>query len=223
MRRLFKNFREAKQVGNLYHFTTFTRGIDVVNGNCLNANEKLEIFPMPTVSMTRNKFYFKLYPKGDSLSQVVFCFDGDKLSEKYKIFPYCWSWSMDSFDDMYNKIKLKLGKDSNIDPDDIETLGIEYTSRNFFGKKNKRSYLHNSRKECEERVVLHDGKLNNVKLYCKKILLVRDNFLQNFHGKNQEKYVMQQIGLQGTSGIFENLYEVAEWFFNRSGFKVVGI
>ena len=68
---------EAKQVGNLYHSTTYNNAINILKTNTLYSDRSFGI------STNRNLDLFK---KG--FGDVCFVLDGDKLSSKYKIFPF---------------------------------------------------------------------------------------------------------------------------------------
>lgn len=75
--------REAKQVGPLYHFTSYGRMILIVKDN-LVLKPKILASESDYLSFTRNKQMIS-----DSISRNVrITVDGDKLSEKYKIEPY---------------------------------------------------------------------------------------------------------------------------------------
>lgn len=69
--------QEAKQVGTLYHSTTYNNAINILKTNTLYSDRSFGI------STNRNLDLFK---KG--FGDVCFVLDGDKLSSKYKIFPF---------------------------------------------------------------------------------------------------------------------------------------
>lgn len=74
---------EGKQVGILYHFTSYGSMIDIINNN-LVMNPVIGDKQSPYLSFTRNK-----HMVSNTISQNVrIKIDGDKLSEKYKIEPY---------------------------------------------------------------------------------------------------------------------------------------
>jgi len=80
--------REAKQVGPLYHFTSYGRMILIVKDNFILKPKILSSLeysiPSDYLSFTRNKKMIS-----DSISEDVrITIDGDKLSERYKIEPY---------------------------------------------------------------------------------------------------------------------------------------
>jgi hypothetical protein len=80
---ILEEILEAKQVGVLYHFTTYGKMIEIVNNNFI-LNPKIHIHKSPYISFTRDK-----YMKSHSVSQEVrIKIDGDKLSETYKITPH---------------------------------------------------------------------------------------------------------------------------------------
>lgn len=74
---------EGKQVGILYHFTSYGSMIDIINNN-LVMNPVIENKQSPYLSFTRNK-----HMESNTISQNVrIKIDGDRLSERYKIEPY---------------------------------------------------------------------------------------------------------------------------------------
>jgi hypothetical protein len=80
---ILEEILEAKQVGVLYHFTTYEKMTDIINNNFI-LNPKIHTYKSPYVSFTRDK-----YMKSHSISQDVrIKIDGDKLSEVYKITPH---------------------------------------------------------------------------------------------------------------------------------------
>lgn len=80
---------EAKQVGKIYHFTSYKNMIEIIRGGFHLKSGFMKMGPNYTsdreyVSFTRNKSF-----KSDSVYvQVRITIDGDKLSNKYKIEPY---------------------------------------------------------------------------------------------------------------------------------------
>jgi hypothetical protein len=80
---ILEEILEAKQVGVLYHFTTYGKMVDIINNNFI-LNPKIHTHKSPYISFTRDK-----YMKSHSISQEVrIKIDGDKLSETYKITPH---------------------------------------------------------------------------------------------------------------------------------------
>lgn len=70
---------EAKQVGTLYHFTSYPNMISIIDKNFI-----LKSTIQPYVSFTRNKSMVS-----DTISQSVrITVDGDKLSNRYQIMPH---------------------------------------------------------------------------------------------------------------------------------------
>jgi len=69
--------KESKQVGIIYHYTTYKAVLDILKSNSLKSKNFGK-----WISFTRSK-----YPLfSDDVVQISF--DGDKLSEKYKIEPF---------------------------------------------------------------------------------------------------------------------------------------
>lgn len=80
---------EAKQVGKLYHFTSIKNLKRIKECDCLigrrygiNADRGSYF-----ISTTRDKNLHKSFPVGVAV-EVRITLDGDKLSDKYKIFPF---------------------------------------------------------------------------------------------------------------------------------------
>lgn len=72
--------KEAKQVGVLYHITSISSLIKILNSNKL-------LGAINGVSFTRNKLLYKTATTlGGNQCQLII--DGNKLSEKYKIYSY---------------------------------------------------------------------------------------------------------------------------------------
>jgi hypothetical protein len=105
------NLEEAKQLGTIYHFTSF-KGINGILrsnkfwGSKINLNDvtdkdfrsffgktkeefqKKSINELYYFSTTRNKLFYLTNPKGIGGSMVRIVLDGDKLSNKYKFTPF---------------------------------------------------------------------------------------------------------------------------------------
>ena len=97
MIRLIDLLTEAKQVGTVYHYTTFDNGFKILQSNQLKSSgtaDSTKSNPMYGVSFTRDKRFHNNHNVGFDVSsfgqkpQVRFTIDGDKLSNKYKIQPY---------------------------------------------------------------------------------------------------------------------------------------
>jgi hypothetical protein len=79
---LAENLEEAKQVGTLYHFTSYGGFNSILKDNLVLKTHQMDI--QPYVSFTRDKHF-----KSDTIStQVRIVIDGNKLSEKYKVSPH---------------------------------------------------------------------------------------------------------------------------------------
>ena len=79
LNQILKEISEGKQVGTLYHFTSYKKLGKIVESNFVLTAKFHEY-----VSFTRNK-----YMKSDTISQNVrITVDGDKLSNKYKFEPH---------------------------------------------------------------------------------------------------------------------------------------
>lgn len=77
-----KNLAEAKQVGTLYHFTSYKSLVQIIKSDFVLTTTQTDI--QPYVSFTRNKRF-----QSDTIStQARLTIDGDQLSNKYKISPH---------------------------------------------------------------------------------------------------------------------------------------
>jgi hypothetical protein len=77
-----KGLAEGKQVGTLYHFTSYTSLIKIIKSDFVLTTTQTDI--QPYVSFTRNKKF-----QSDTIStQARLTIDGDQLSNKYKITPH---------------------------------------------------------------------------------------------------------------------------------------
>lgn len=85
--------KESKQVGLVYHFTTVSSLIDILNQDKIKAYDSSRL-QRPTISTTRNKNFFKQrFAKGDyrkpfSGNHVALELDGTKLSTQFQTKPH---------------------------------------------------------------------------------------------------------------------------------------
>jgi hypothetical protein len=97
MIRLIDLLKEAKQVGIIYHYTTFKNGLDILQSNQLESSDAADSTnakPVFAVSFTRDKRFhdnhvvdFSRTSFGNT-AQLRFTINGDKLSNKFKVQPY---------------------------------------------------------------------------------------------------------------------------------------
>jgi hypothetical protein len=89
--------KEAKQVGIIYHYTTFEAGLKILKSNQLKSGEAADSTkskPVFAISFTRDKRFHDNHNVGFEESsfghtpQLRFTIDGDKLSNKFKVGPY---------------------------------------------------------------------------------------------------------------------------------------
>ena len=89
--------KEAKQVGIIYHYTTFEAGLKILQSNQLkssDADDSTNAKPVFAISFTRDKQFHNNHNVGFDVGsfgqkpQVRFTVEGDKLSNQYKIGPY---------------------------------------------------------------------------------------------------------------------------------------
>ena len=89
---------EAKQVGIIYHYTTFESGLKVLESNQLKSDhtaESTNAKPVFGISFTRDKRFNNANRAVDFTNssfgrtpQLRFTIDGNKLSNKFKVQPY---------------------------------------------------------------------------------------------------------------------------------------
>ena len=89
--------KEAKQVGIIYHYTTFESGLKVLKSNQLKSGEAADSTkskPVFAISFTRDKRFHDNHVVDFTSSsfgktpQLRFTIDGNKLSNKFKVQPY---------------------------------------------------------------------------------------------------------------------------------------
>jgi len=95
---LLKEITEGKQVGDLYHYTTFESGLKILQSNQLKSDhtaESTNAKPVFGISFTRDKRFNNTNRAVDFTNssfgrtpQLRFTIDGNKLSNKFKVQPY---------------------------------------------------------------------------------------------------------------------------------------
>jgi hypothetical protein len=88
--------KEAKQVGTLYHYTAYTAAVDILKSGKLKsnpegANRGTIGSPIHSISFTRDKTFHQSTRYLQKPLHCRFVFDGDKMSDKFKIQPYAQS------------------------------------------------------------------------------------------------------------------------------------
>lgn len=82
---------EARQVGPIYHFTSFDSLKNILQSNTIKGSWGNQDVKGKYVSVTRDKNLWKTEPNlGAEEIQVALVLDGDKISNKYKIRPYAY-------------------------------------------------------------------------------------------------------------------------------------
>jgi len=88
---------ESKQVGTIYHYTTFNSGLKILQSNQLKSGEAADSTnsnPVFAISFTRDKRFHDNHVVGFEESsfgnkpQLRFTIDGNKLSNRYSVQPY---------------------------------------------------------------------------------------------------------------------------------------
>jgi hypothetical protein len=82
---ILKGINEAKQVGNLYHFTSLENIKDIIRSTYLIPNDERQISTSVRANMAIGDIG-KLNAKGKNIARITL--DGDKISNKYKIRPF---------------------------------------------------------------------------------------------------------------------------------------
>jgi hypothetical protein len=86
-----KVLQESKQVGTLYHFTSFDSLESILKTNTIKGSWGNQDVKGKYISTTRNKNFWKDDPNlGAEELNVALVFNGNKLSNKYKIKPYAY-------------------------------------------------------------------------------------------------------------------------------------
>jgi hypothetical protein len=89
--------KEAKQVGIIYHYTTFENGLKILQSNELKGSEAADSTnakPVFAISFTRDKRFHDNHVVGFEESsfgntpQLRLTLDGNKLSNRFKVQPY---------------------------------------------------------------------------------------------------------------------------------------
>lgn len=97
MIRLKNLINEGKQVGIIYHYTTFEAGLKILHSNQLKSGEAADSTksnPIYSISFTRDKRFHNNHVVGFDESsignkpQLRFTIDGNKLSNRFKVQPY---------------------------------------------------------------------------------------------------------------------------------------
>ena len=92
-----KNLLESKQVGIIYHYTTFNTGLKILQSNQLKSSDAADSTnakPVFAISFTRDKRFHDNHVVGFEESsfgntpQLRLTLDGNKLSNRFKVQPY---------------------------------------------------------------------------------------------------------------------------------------
>jgi hypothetical protein len=93
MIRLIDLLKEAKQVGTLYHYTSYRKAKSILKSGELKSNTEGAIRgtlnkPIHAISFTRDKTFHQTSRALQKPLHCRFVFDGDMMSNNYKIQPY---------------------------------------------------------------------------------------------------------------------------------------
>jgi hypothetical protein len=108
---ILEQLGEGKQVGTLYHFTSYANMIGIISSNFVLSTNQIQI--QPYVSFTRNR---AMNP--DSIStDTRLTIDGNRLSDRYQIMPHAdvkagyGRTSVDESEERISLIKYPKGVD----------------------------------------------------------------------------------------------------------------
>lgn len=119
-------FKEARQVGVIYHFTYINNIFDILNsglkGDINYANNFFEYgFSFEHYLKNKNKFYGYCFTRDKNIQSkffknqdIVIVLDGNKMSENYKIFPIAEAAYRRKFQNSESEERL-ISKKSSID------------------------------------------------------------------------------------------------------------
>lgn len=126
------NLFESKQVGILYHYTSFINIYKILSKNILKASSKWD--DVPVICCTRNQYFH--FDSGYTVNtQGRLVLDGNMLSHRYKIYPYAQDTESDFEDGMEFKNSWKG------DPRKIGRGLIEWEERIIGDIKNIDKYI----------------------------------------------------------------------------------
>ena len=107
---ILRNLFSAKQVGTLYHYTSISNLMYILDEGILKGGDARRMFhPMDRhfspsrytfLSTTRDKNFHRTYRGGISL-HCRLALDGDRISERYKVLPYDYFWDDQDPDEAY--------------------------------------------------------------------------------------------------------------------------
>jgi len=119
--------KEAKQVGIIYHYTTFEAGLKILQSNQLKSDhtaESTNAKPVFGISFTRDKRFNNANRAVDFTNssfgrtpQLRFTIDGNKLSNKFKIQPY-------SQQGAFSKDKKSFESEERVTSDKLFTIPL---------------------------------------------------------------------------------------------------
>jgi hypothetical protein len=115
---ILKEIVEAKQVGTLYHWTTWKSLMSIIKTNSLHTGHSGHgEFDYISTTRSKDKTQFGIAES----SNVVLVLDGDKISNRYKIIPY-HDLETEEYDDI--TYRDEFGNQIGIPDDDWEGEGI---------------------------------------------------------------------------------------------------
>jgi hypothetical protein len=95
---ILKEIIEAKQVGDVYHFTSLKNLYGILKDGFIKPNDENQI------STTRNKqMDLTTFPAGGNAALIMLTLDGDKISNRYKIRPFNIAGDYDDLPAYLNK------------------------------------------------------------------------------------------------------------------------
>jgi len=196
----FYNLFESKNIGDLYHLATIKNMQFIIKTNSLKFNKHYEDEDYEYISLTRDSRLDAIYGLRGDLKRFKLIIDGNKLSENYKIVPYCAGadWEEE------HEERVRTGEIKNIfkyvkglvvlttlpyKKEKYERLGVNtlddlknYTPEGKdFDEYYGRSYI--SKSEAKEDYKEH-SEINNIIKYClKKGIKI---YAQDIYGRNKQ-------------------------------------
>ena len=141
-RLILETLEEAKQVGLLYHSTSLEAALNILIDN--------KLWAFRDVGISTSRHLNNIFSEN---SEVTFLLDGDKLSNKYKLSPFRYPNSLDSYETV---------------------LQTNKNSQNIFDYRKDLIDLLNA-DEDENDLAITGSTLNNLSFYLVKIIINKKN------------------------------------------------
>jgi len=136
-----KILKEAKQRGELYHFTSLYNAKQIIHDNfiaCHYEKFKNSGLSIKGFSLTRDKNIFKSPTLFMSIPEVGLIFNGEKISQNFRIIPYNYfsfqtrKIGENEHNEFEEKVVLKNERDFKVDN---YLIGMIFNNKNIFNKE----------------------------------------------------------------------------------------